>query len=224
MEATAAAAKGEPAAAAGGPVWPVATAHAAAAKMAAGSAAVHESLRGAIAIGYSLGARVALGLVAEGLAARAVLIGVNPGLSSSAEREARRRADAQWVELLRGSGIAPFAERWAAQPLFASQARLSLEAQRRRQATRLAQDPESLARSLEEMGLAEMPDYRGTIAACAERLTLIVGERDAKFRGLAEELVAAEPALPLHVIADAGHDVLLEQPRALGELLARLVG
>jgi pimeloyl-ACP methyl ester carboxylesterase len=69
-----------------------------------------------------------------------------------------------------------------------------------------------------------MPDYRGAIAACADRLTLVVGEGDAKFRGLAEELVAAVPALPLHVISGAGHDVPLEQPRALAELLARLVG
>lgn len=183
-----------------------------------------ERLRDATVVGYSLGARVALGLVAEGLAGRAVLIGVNPGLATAEEREARRSGDAQWGRLLRAGGLERFVERWAAQPLFASQAQLSPERKARRQAMRCAQSAEGLARSLEEMGLAEMPDYRAAIAARADRLTLVVGEGDSKFRGLAEALVAAVPALPLHVIAGAGHDVPLEQPRALGELLGRLVG
>jgi 2-succinyl-6-hydroxy-2,4-cyclohexadiene-1-carboxylate synthase len=119
--------------------------------------------------------------------------------------------------------VAAFAERWAAQPLFASQAHsLDEPARQRRQAQRLAQSAEGLARSLEEMGLAEMPDYRSELAELAGRLTLVVGEDDAKFRALGEEM-AATAALPLHVIPRCGHDVPLEQPRALAALLERLL-
>lgn len=181
-----------------------------------------ERLRDATIIGYSLGARVALGLVAEGLAGRAVLISVNPGLPEH-EREARRRADAQWVELLRTRGTSAFADQWAKQPLFASQAHLGEEAPRRRQATRLRQSAEGLARSLEEMGLAEMPDYRPQLPSLADRLTLIAGADDLKFRALAESMVAQAPALPLHVIPSCGHDIPLEQPRLLATLLASLL-
>jgi 2-succinyl-6-hydroxy-2,4-cyclohexadiene-1-carboxylate synthase len=197
---------------------------------------VGPSLREATVVGYSLGARVALGLVAEGLARRAVLVSVNPGLASGSgsssepsllaaerARAERRASDARWAALLREQGVAVFAERWAAQGLFASQAvTLDAAARQRRLAQRLAQSAEGLARSLEEMGLAEMPDYRGELARLADRLTLVVGELDAKFRALGEEMAAAA-SVPLHVIPQCGHDVPLEQPRALAELLSRLL-
>lgn len=175
-----------------------------------------------IIIGYSLGARVALGLVAEGLADRAVLISVNPGIND-AERAARRTSDAAWASLLRERGLAEFAERWAAQPLFASQSTTLDESTRQlRLAQRLAQSPEALAQSLEHMGLAEMPDYRGALPKLASQLTFVIGEHDAKFRSLVEPLAAAA-AIPLHLIANSGHDVPLEQPRALAELLTRII-
>jgi 2-succinyl-6-hydroxy-2,4-cyclohexadiene-1-carboxylate synthase len=183
---------------------------------------VGPDLRDATVVGYSLGARVALGLVAEGLARRAVLVSVNPG-PGEPERAERRASDARWAALLRQQGVEVFAARWAAQPLFASQASTLDEAARqRRHAQRLAQSAEGLARSLEEMGLAEMPDYRGALGGLADRLTLVVGELDGKFRALGEEM-RADAALPLHLVAQSGHDVPLEQPRALAELLARLL-
>jgi 2-succinyl-6-hydroxy-2,4-cyclohexadiene-1-carboxylate synthase len=183
---------------------------------------VREGMGELVVVGYSLGARVALGMVAEGLADRAILVSVNPGLDDG-ERAGRRAADAEWAKLLRERGVAEFAERWAAQPLFASQtSALDEAARQRRKAQRLAQSPELLAQSLEQMGLAEMRDYRPRLPALAEQLTLVVGERDAKFRALAEQMVASA-GLPLHVIADCGHDVPLEQPRALGKLLGQLL-
>ena len=48
---------------------------------------------------------------------------------------------------------------------------------------------------------------------------LIVGERDGKFRAIAERMAAAIPAARLHVVDGAGHAVHLEQPGALAELL-----
>jgi 2-succinyl-6-hydroxy-2,4-cyclohexadiene-1-carboxylate synthase len=164
-----------------------------------------------VAVGYSFGARVALGLVAAGRLDRAVLIGVNPGIPD-AERAGRRAADAQWAALLRDRGIAAFAEAWEAQPLFASQARVSRERLAERRARRRLLDPERLARCLEVMGLAEMPDYRAHLGRCH----LIVGAEDAKFVTLGQ-------GLPHELIADAGHDVPLEQPARLAQALLRLL-
>jgi len=158
-----------------------------------------------VAVGYSFGARIALGLVAAGRLDRAVLIGVNPGIFD-AERAERRAADARWAKLLRERGIAAFVEAWEAQPLFASQARVSPARLAERRARRRALDPERLARCLEVMGLAEMPDLRAHVGRCS----LIVGGDDAKFLAIARTLAA-----PLEVIPDAGHDVPLEQPARL---------
>lgn len=174
-----------------------------------------------IVVGYSLGARLALGLLAAGACEHAVLISVNPGLPAEAESEraARRAGDAAWAAMLRARGVAAFADAWAAQPLFASQARVAPALLAARRAARLRHDPEQLARSLEEMGLGAMPDYRATLAAAADRVTLVVGAEDAKFVALARA-----SGLTVATIADCGHDPTLEQPRELARVLARVIG
>ncbi len=164
-------------------------------------------------VGYSLGARVALGLLAAKQISRAILISVNAGIDD-AERPVRRDSDARWVRLLRSQGLVPFLEAWEAQPLFATQTRAAPERRLGRRMHRVKLDREQLARSLETMGLAEMPDYRALVD---ERVTLIVGSDDDKFRALASTL----PARTTHVITSCGHDPTLEQPAALAALLDR---
>jgi pimeloyl-ACP methyl ester carboxylesterase len=168
-----------------------------------------------VAIGYSLGARVALGLVAGGHAPRGILISVNPGIAD-AERGARRASDAAWAQLARDRGIEAFLAAWEAQPLFATQPRAPAERRAARRARRRALDPAQLARSLETMGLAEMPDYRGAID---DRFALIAGADDARYAAIARALPA-----PLELVAGSGHDPLLEQPAALAAAIARALG
>ena len=159
-------------------------------------------------VGYSLGARVALGLVATNRVPRAVLISVNPGIDDDA-REPRRISDAAWITMLRGRGIEPFLAAWEAQPLFATQARVDEAVRTARRSQRSALDPEQLARSLEVMGLAEMPDYRGAID---RRVALIVGADDPKYLAIANTYDVHR-----EVIANSGHDPTLEQPTLLGQ-------
>ena len=169
-----------------------------------------------LVVGYSLGARVALGLLAARRIPRAILVGVNPGLDD-AERAARRAGDGQWARLLRERGIAAFAGAWAAQPLFASQAGVEPARLAARRARRLALDAAALARSLEVMGLAEMPDHRAALAlALAEgRAELVAGADDARYVALARAAAA-----PVTLIPACGHDPTLEQPAALAALIA----
>ena len=179
-------------------------------------AAVADQLDGAeLVVGYSLGARVALGLVATGRARCAVLISANAGIAD-ADKPARRASDAEWARVLRSDGIAAFVDRWEAQPLFASQARVDRERLAARRERRLRHDPEQLAQSLEHMGLAEMPDYRGDFPR--DRVALIAGADDAKYVELARSLGA-----PFEAIADSGHDPTLEQPVALGLAITRML-
>jgi 2-succinyl-6-hydroxy-2,4-cyclohexadiene-1-carboxylate synthase len=176
---------------------------------------VERAVAGAdLVVGYSLGARVALGLVVERRIERAILIGVNPGLSDG-ERSARRAADAEWAALLRTRGVAAFSDAWQAQPLFASQSSVDPRRLAARRARRCALDAEALARSLEVMGLAEMPDMRSELGAA--NVTLIVGALDTKFAALAHALAA-----PTVTIAGSGHDPTLEQPHALARELTRI--
>lgn len=180
-------------------------------------AAVAQAVAGCdVVVGYSLGARVALGLVASGRCARGVLIGVNPGISDE-ERASRREFDAAWARLLRGSGLGAFADAWEAQPLFATQARVPEARRAARRARRLQLDAEQLARSLEVMGVAAMPDYWSAIPAHRDRIALLAGADDAKYVAISQGL----PAASFEVIPGSGHDPTLEQPVTLAHAIAR---
>lgn len=167
-----------------------------------------------IVVGYSLGGRVALGLVATGRVHRAILVSTNPGIDDS-ERAERRARDAEWATLLRERGMIAFLDMWEAQPLFSTRMRAPLSHREARRARRLELDPEQLARSLEVMGLAEMPDYRELVDT--QRFSLVVGADDEKYGAIAHTLPAR-----CVILADCGHDPTLEQPAALADALVRL--
>ncbi len=171
-----------------------------------------------VVVGYSLGARVALGLIASGRTAHAVLIGVNPGIGDN-EREPRRQFDAAWARLLREQGVAAFHDAWMQQPLFATQARVDAARLERRRARRLQLDPEQLARSLEVMGVASMPDYWTAIPAHRDRIALLAGADDPKYVAISAGL----PAASFESIPSCGHDPTLEQPHELAAAIARAV-
>ena len=171
-------------------------------------------------VGYSLGARVALALLAENMvpAASLCLIGVNPGLSLPAERDQRRCSDGEWAQVLRTQGIAAFVTKWEALPLFASLAeRVMVAAEVRR--IRLSHDSEQMARSLEHMGLAEMPNYGSDLGRATVPVCLVVGARDHKFRSIADGVVAEWPKIQRFVVEGAGHNVVAEEPERLAALI-----
>jgi 2-succinyl-6-hydroxy-2,4-cyclohexadiene-1-carboxylate synthase len=181
--------------------------------------AVAEAIAGCeVVVGYSLGARVALGLVVSGRIARGVLISVNPGITDDL-RSSRREFDATWTRLLRTHGIVAFVDEWEKQALFATQARASAARRAARREHRHALDPEQLARSLEVMGLAGMPDYYSAVPAHRDRLALLAGADDAKYVAISQAL----PSASFETIGDSGHDPTLEQPIALAQAIARAV-
>ncbi len=172
--------------------------------------------------GYSMGARVGLGLLLH--APRrfhiATLVGVNPGLRSELERQERAVWERGWARLLREEGMDAFLAKWEAQPLFTTQ-RCLPEAQRAAQrAVRRSHDPEGLARALEVLGLAVMPNYWEVLDEIKTPVRLVAGERDGKFRLLAERVVGQLSNARLHIVPGAGHNVPLEAPEAMASLLS----
>lgn len=173
--------------------------------------------------GYSMGGRIALGVLslAPSLVDSAVLVGAHPGLTSDAERAQRADSDEIWVRVLEEEGIAAFAEKWQAQPLFASQQRLSPERLAGQQAIRRQHDPHALALAMTSLGLARMPSYWEVLEGAHVPIDIVVGELDTKFTALATRMNARMPKGLGRVLRvdDAGHNVLLERP----ELLARII-
>jgi 2-succinyl-6-hydroxy-2,4-cyclohexadiene-1-carboxylate synthase len=180
-------------------------------------------------VGYSMGARLGLGLLASypRRFASATLVGVNPGLAEDgdgqAARQQRTEADEQWAQLLERDGVDAFIARWDRLPLFASQRRLPpavLESQR---SIRRQQSAAGLAAAMRALSLGRMPNYRPALERVGVSLCFVVGSLDSKFLALAESLVEQLAVSPtparLEVIDDTGHNVVLEAPTALAEIV-----
>jgi 2-succinyl-6-hydroxy-2,4-cyclohexadiene-1-carboxylate synthase len=168
--------------------------------------------------GYSMGGRLALdfALAQPERVERLVLIGASPGIADPAQRAARRDADATLADEIERDGIAAFAARWKAQPLFADQ---PPEVAAAAHAERLRQSAGGLAASLRGVGTGTMEPLWDRLGELEMPVALIVGERDTKFRAIAEQMATAIPDATLHVVAGAGHAVQLETPEALAALL-----
>lgn len=170
-----------------------------------------EGVREAHLVGYSLGGRLASHLLdRDDLFSRATLIGAHPGLPTDEARAARRRADEAWIERLVRDGLQPFLEAWEALPMWDSQRRVDADALDRQRAVRRTHTADGLADVLRHLGLGSMP----TPPASRVPVTRVVGALDAPHRALAEGT-----GDPVVLVEGAGHNVVLEAPRALAEFL-----
>ena len=178
-------------------------------------------------VGYSLGARVALGLALRypGQVGRLTLIGVHPGLPEAGQggppgaREERRALEERWIRVLREEGTDAFVQMFERLPLFASQRHLPPALLSRQRALRRGQDALGLALSLDQLGLSRMPCFARELPALRIPLTLVVGGGDERFLRMATQMKKEVEGARLEVVAQAGHNVVLEQPAEIADIL-----
>jgi 2-succinyl-6-hydroxy-2,4-cyclohexadiene-1-carboxylate synthase len=172
-------------------------------------------------LGYSMGGRAALAaaLADPGAFASLVLVGATAGVADPALRSERIAADRALADSIERDGLERFVDDWMAQPLFASQARLGREALERARRQRLASRPRGLANSLRGMGAGAQAPLHAQLSRYRGPVLLVVGERDAKFRAIADELVRALPRARIEVVPDAGHAAHLEAPERFAALV-----
>lgn len=168
--------------------------------------------------GYSMGGRIALhaAFAMPQRITRLVLIGASPGLDDPGERAARRREDERLAEEIERSDMNAFATRWAETPILRD-----LPARLRRQVheDRLRNRPEGLAAALRGLGTGTLPSLWGRLGELERPVTLVVGERDQKFRGIAERMAELIGHADLHVVAGVGHAAHVEAPNRVGEAI-----
>ncbi len=171
-------------------------------------------------VGYSMGGRLALhAALAPALGPRVqrlVLIGASPGVADPAERAERRAADERLADDVEAMTIEEFAERWARTPVLAGQ---PPEVAAAVHADRLRNQPAGLARALRGLGTGALPSLWDRLAEIEPPVTLIVGERDAKFSAIATEMTRGLRDAQVAVIPGAGHAVHLEAPERVAALI-----
>jgi 2-succinyl-6-hydroxy-2,4-cyclohexadiene-1-carboxylate synthase len=169
--------------------------------------------------GYSMGGRIAqhVALAAPERIERLVLVATTAGLADEAERAARRGDDERLAAFADEATIEQFADRWAAQPLFAD---TPPDAARIWREDMLRNDPRALAAVLRGLGAGAMAPLWDRLPELAMPAVVIAGERDAKYVAIARDLlVPAIAQAQLVVVPGAGHGLPREAPDAIAGII-----
>ena len=163
-------------------------------------------------VGYSMGGRLALYLMLHypQYFSKVVLESASPGLKTAAERQERIARDTLLADRLENDNLERFLTDWYRQPLFSdlqNHPRFREMFERR-----LRNNPAGLAKSLREMGTGCQPSLWEKLSQNKIPLLLVVGEKDTKFRSIADEMASLCSTATVEVIKGCGHNVHFEEP------------
>jgi 2-succinyl-6-hydroxy-2,4-cyclohexadiene-1-carboxylate synthase len=169
-------------------------------------------------VGYSMGGRLALhaALAMPERIEHLVLIGASPGIASASERAERQRAAEAMADRLERMSIEEFAAEWARTPVLAG---LPAEVLAEVHVDRLRSSVTGLARALRGLGTGALPSLWDQLGEVRVPITLIVGERDRKFRRIAGDVAASLERRQIAVVPGTGHAVHLEAPAAVAAVI-----
>lgn len=172
-----------------------------------------------VVVGYSMGGRLALylSLYYPDLFSKGFIISASPGLEKADERLKREHEDELLVRDLLQNTFEEFLKHWYQQPLFSSlrQQKKFAELCLRR----LENNPKYLVKSIQHMGLAKQPSLWQLLGGCLVPLRFVCGALDKKFVELNKQTCRLCPQANLNVIAYCGHNVVLEAPEKLMQIL-----
>lgn len=183
-------------------------------------------LRAVDVLGYSMGARLALAFALRhpGRVRRLVLESGSPGLRTRRQRLNRRAADERLARFIETQGVAAFAARWEALPLFEGVRTLvSPEVQSSLRARRLAQSQQGLAWALRALGTGAQPSQWQRLGRLSVPVLVLAGGRDAKFTRLGHQLASLIPGACAAVLAGAFHVPHLEAPAQWAQEVSRFL-
>lgn len=171
-------------------------------------------------VGYSMGARMALhtALIAPHKVTTLVLISGTAGIDSAEDRQIRRDSDRVLAQHLIEIGVPDFIEEWLALPMFSNLHRGDANIPER-----LRNTAQGLADSLTYAGTGTQDPLWDRLHTLKMPVLIIAGADDHKFVAHAQRLSGLIGESTLHVVANAGHTVHLEQKKVFCEIFRSFV-
>ena len=172
--------------------------------------------RSGVWAGYSLGGRLSLQVALDypSQVDSLLLISANPGIEDEAVRALRRADDEAMADWTETHGVEAFLGRWLAQPLFSHLEHAYLN--------RL-DSAAAIAHQLRVLGQGVQEPLWNRLTNLSMPVAVIAGDRDEKYVAIAHRTVTAiGPNAALHIVPDAGHALLHEQPAVMAGILQAL--
>jgi pimeloyl-ACP methyl ester carboxylesterase len=144
-----------------------------------------------------------------------VLVSASPGIADEQERAARIEADEALADSIERDGVDAFLSRWLGQPMFATVPADAPGVADRRRLTAAF-----LAASLRLLGAGAMEPMWNELPELTMPVLLVTGTLDTKFTAIARDMLGRMHPGVTHHELPGGHALPLEQPAALGELIA----
>lgn len=169
-------------------------------------------------VGYSLGGRAALDLCLSQSMPHlcgVILEGTNIGLETETDKQDRWYNDCRWAARFETEALENVLNDWYQQPVFAD-----LSPCKRADVIKKRQTNHggSIAKMLRATSLAKQPFYAEQLQSTERPIYFIAGERDNKFRRLAQKY-----SLSYQLIDNAGHNAHLDNPAQFVERLLCLI-
>jgi 2-succinyl-6-hydroxy-2,4-cyclohexadiene-1-carboxylate synthase len=173
---------------------------------------------GDVVVGYSMGGRLALKAALRRPAkfGALVLVGTSAGIEDPGARAERRTVDEELADWIERHTIQEFAERWEAQPVFASQPPELVRAQRD---GRLSHKPARLAQLLRSAGQGMFEPVWGQLERIDCPVLAVAGELDEKYADASYRIAERVKHGRARLIPGAGHAPQLERPGEFANVL-----
>jgi len=173
------------------------------------------SISKVIILGYSMGGRAALfyavnqpekikGLIIESTTA---------GIENEKDRNERIKSDEELAQYIEKHNIENFVELWMDKEIFNTQRRFSNEKLSNIKRRKISNSKTGLANSVRGFGTGVTPFLGDKLSTLDFPVLLISGELDSKFTQINSEMVNQFPKAEHKIIANAGHNVHLEESK-----------
>jgi 2-succinyl-6-hydroxy-2,4-cyclohexadiene-1-carboxylate synthase len=168
-----------------------------------------------VLLGYSLGGRLALHACIHrpDLWEGVVVVGADPGLGSSEEKNHQFARDRNWADRLKKEPIEHLVREWDEQPVFCGIENSAPRNLEELDPIQLSQQFEVFSKGLQQNLVPALSELKNP------PVLFLAGEKDKKYQQIGDELAELCPVVESRWVEDSGHRVPWENPESFSRIL-----
>jgi 2-succinyl-6-hydroxy-2,4-cyclohexadiene-1-carboxylate synthase len=168
-----------------------------------------------VLLGYSLGGRLALHAYIHrpDLWEGVVVVGADPGLASSEEKNQQFARDRNWADRLKKEPLEQLVREWDEQPVFCGIENSAPRNLEELDPIQLSQQFEVFSKGLQQNLVPALSELKNP------PVLFLAGEKDKKYQQIGDELAELCPVVKSQWVEDSGHRVPWENPESFSRIL-----